>query len=86
MSNYVCKIATLEDIIKMYDEEMKEYNDKDKMIEWRNMIQPSNQCTEFLQILVFQICIVCQCQRLHFLKNQESNLKIHALYLQEIFR
>lgn len=37
MDNYICKIATVEDIIKMYDEEMKEYNDKNKMIEWRNM-------------------------------------------------
>ena len=37
MDNYICKIATVEDIIKMYDEETKEYNDKDKMIIWRNM-------------------------------------------------
>ncbi|MBR2603462.1 MAG: GNAT family N-acetyltransferase [Bacilli bacterium] len=37
MENYICKIASIEDIIKMYDEEIYNCSNKEKMIEWKNM-------------------------------------------------
>ena len=62
MDNYICKIASLEDIIKMYDEEIKISNDKEKMLEWKNMtIERFNKGLIIIYIGLLDNKIISEC-------------------------
>ena len=37
MGNYVCRIASLDDIIKMYDTEIEQAEDKTKIMQWKQI-------------------------------------------------
>ena len=63
MNDYICKIATLEDIIKKYDYEIEQATyDKDNWIIWKsNAIERYNKNLSITYIGLLNGVIICEC-------------------------
>ena len=60
MDNYICKIASLDDIIKIYDEEIDE--SKDKLTKWKDMtIERVKNGSTIIYIGLLDNNIISQC-------------------------
>ena len=86
MDNYVCKIATLEDIVKKYDYEIEQsIEDKNNWITWKkNAIEKYNKGLSITYIGILSGEIICECSAAvnpSIVQNSEELINDKTAYL-----